>query len=193
MDRQDVVRLFGMTNLMLESQLDAIEQRFDIDLGRETGRRKDKDEVYYPQFDEAIRREAAEMSVHYEIFYCLEKSIRQQIVERLEEEDPNGWWTSKVPPAVQETAKKNMARERDSGVTLRSDQPIDYINFGELGEVIKFNWDLFGDTFSSQKAVEKIMSHLNLLRGPIAHCSPLAEDEVIRLRLTLRDWFRLME
>lgn len=37
------------------------------------------------------------------------------------------------------------------------------------------------------------MNSLNLLRGPIAHCSPLAEDEVVRLKLTLKDWFRLME
>lgn len=193
MDSDDVVKLFGMSNLMLESELASIEQRFDIDLGRKTGRRKDKDEVYYPQFDEAVRKEASEMAVHYEIFYCLEKSIRQLIAERLKEESPDAWWTDLVPETVQESAQKNLKRERDSGVTLRSDEPIDYITFGELGEIIKYNWDLFGDTFASQKAVEKVMASLNLLRGPIAHCSPLAEDEVIRLRLTLRDWFRLME
>lgn len=37
------------------------------------------------------------------------------------------------------------------------------------------------------------MTMLNSLRGPIAHCSPLADDEVVRLRLAVRDWFRLME
>ena len=40
---------------------------------------------------------------------------------------------------------------------------------------------------------EKIIASLNALRAPIAHCSPLADDEVIRLQLTVRDWFRLME
>ena len=59
--------------------------------------------------------------------------------------------------------------------------------------IITSNWDLFGSLFSSRKAVERIMANLNSLRGPIAHCSPLAEDEVLRLRLALRDWFRLME
>jgi len=38
-----------------------------------------------------------------------------------------------------------------------------------------------------------VMGSLNTLRGPIAHCSPLAEDEALRLRLAVRDWFRLME
>jgi hypothetical protein len=62
-----------------------------------------------------------------------------------------------------------------------------------LGEVIKTNWDVFAATFSSKKAVEKVMASLNMLRGPVAHFSPLAEDEVLRLQLTVRDWFRLGE
>jgi hypothetical protein len=62
-----------------------------------------------------------------------------------------------------------------------------------VSEIIKTNWDVFGDLFNSPKAVERVMSNLNTLRGPIAHCSPLAEDEIVRLRLSVRDWFRLME
>ena len=70
---------------------------------------------------------------------------------------------------------------------------MDFTTFGELGEIIKANWDVFGGAFTSQPAVSKVMSSLNTLRGPIAHCSPLAEDEILRLRLSVRDWFRLME
>ena len=73
------------------------------------------------------------------------------------------------------------------------EESIDYTTFGELGEIIKSNWDLFGSIFNSKKAVEKVMANLNALRNPIAHCSLLAEDEVLRLRLSVRDWFRLME
>ena len=71
--------------------------------------------------------------------------------------------------------------------------PIDFTTFGELGEIIKKNWDVFDSLFTSVRAVEKVMSSLNTLQGPIAHCSLLAEDEVLRLRLAVRDWFRLME
>jgi len=45
------------------------------------------------------------------------------------------------------------------------------------------------------RTVERIVStffNANLLRGPIAHCCPLAEDEKVRLDLTVKDWFRLM-
>ncbi len=84
-----------------------------------------------------------------------------------------------------------MQRELDAGVTPRSDKEIDYTTFGELGEIVKANWADFGDIFRSVKAFGKIMTSLNVLRGPIAHCCPLSEDEVLRLELTVKDWMRI--
>ena len=103
------------------------------------------------------------------------------------------WWNNCVPEAVKTNVQANIQKEVDSGVTLRSEDEIDYANFGELGEIVRSNWPSFDAIFSSQKAFSKIMTSLNTLRSPIAHCSPLAEDEVVRLQLTVRDWFRLME
>ena len=76
-------------------------------------------------------------------------------------------------------------------MTRRSEDPIDYINFGELAVIITKNLDVFGAMFRRRRAVENVMSNLNLLRGPIAHCSPMTEDEVDRLHLTVKDWFRI--
>lgn len=190
---ENVLRLFGMSTLMLESGLRQIEVEHDVDLGHTARVTPDRDDVYYPQFDERIRREAAVMGQHYEIFYCLEKTIRELIVERLIEDRGPQWWDTAVPQHVRDNASRSMQRDIDSGFTVRSSEPIDYTTFGELGEIIKQNWPTFEDTFNSRRAVEKVMANLNLLRGPIAHCSALAPDEVSRLQLTVRDWFRLME
>ncbi len=57
----------------------------------------------------------------------------------------------------------------------------------------KMNWSLFGSVFNDIKAVEKILSNLNSLRNPIAHYSPLAADEGLRLELSLREWFQIQE
>ena len=86
-----------------------------------------------------------------------------------------------------------MQRELDSGVTPRSAEPLDFTTFGELSNTITNNWDIFGAIFNSKKAVQGVTSRLNALRGPIAHCCPLPEDEVLRLKLSVRDLFRLME
>lgn len=193
MTSDNALKLFGLNNVAIESSLRSIQDEYELDLGKQRLQVVDTDDTYYPQFDARIRQEAACMGKHYEIFYCLEKSIRGLIAEKLGETIGADWWDKCVPPAVKESASRNMRREVDSGFTVRSDDPIDYTNFGELGEIIKSNWATFADIFNSQRAVEKVMSNLNLLRGPIAHCSLLAPDEVTRLQLSLRDWFRLME
>lgn len=191
MDTEGRIKLYGMSHSLAERELDKVEQEYHLDLQR--SEKYDKDEEYYPQFDFVLRTEAAQMAKHYEVFYCLEKNIRKLISETLESARGENWWETCVPKQVKENVQKNIQREIDSGVTLRSENEIDFTSFGELGEIVKSNWDSFDAIFSSEKAFTKIMTSLNMIRGPIAHCSPLGEDEVVRLRLTLKDWFRLME
>ena len=188
---ENAIKLFGITNQFTEFDLDRVEEKFKIDLGRKKSK-GEKDNIYYPQFELEIRREAKEMAKYYEIFYCLEKSIRDLISTTLETSGDD-WWNLKVPQIVKDEVKKRIQREKDSGVTLRSEEEIDFTTFGELGEIIKTNWNIFQTLFKSMKAVENVMNQLNTLRGPIAHCSRLAEDEVLRLQITVRAWFRLLE
>lgn len=191
MDVEARIKLFGMSTALIERDLDLAERSLSIDLQREQG--DERDESYYPQFDEALRVEAASMREHYELFYCLERTIRRLIAEILEGEHGVDWWKVSVPETIQASAAENMKREIDSGVTPRSENELDFTTFGELGEIVRKNWTSFGGTFSSEKAFTGIMTRLNTLRSPIAHCCPLAKDEVVRLQLTVSDWFRLME
>lgn len=189
------IKLFAMSAQMLERDLDSLEESRRLDLRRSPKGTdsSDRDEEYYPQFRGALRIEASEMAQHYEIFYCLERSIRELIRDTLSAEKGATWWDTAVPEKVRENVRNNISREEDAGFTRRSEEPIDYTTFGELGEIVRTNWVSFADTFNSEKAFSKVMSSLNLLRGPIAHCCALAEDEVQRLQLALKDWYRLME
>lgn len=191
---EEKLKLFAMSNQMAERSLDYVEKELRLDLGRDFDPEKDKDEEYYPQFDHMIRVQAREMAVHYELFYCLEVSIRQLIQEKMNAELGDDWWHKAViPDHIKKNVTDNIQREIDSAFSQRADHEIDYTTFGELGEIVRKNWDHVGDIFNSQKAFNRVMHSLNLLRGPIAHCSPLAADEVVRLKLTVGDWFRLME
>jgi hypothetical protein len=191
---ENALKLFGITSQLIEHDLDRVERDHGIDLQRDHRRTLEADEAYYPQIETAIRAEAAAMAPHYEVFYSLETTIRRFIDDSLEAEEGSDWWnTARVPPKIKTDAEDRQRREIDTGMTPRSNEPLDFTNFGELGEIIKAHWDVFGSVFSSVKAVERVMANLNSLRGPIAHCSPLAEDEVVRLRLSVRDWFRLMQ
>lgn len=188
-------KAFGMTNQMVAEDLSRIATLHGIDLGHLPVSAQTVEGVYYPQFDASVRAEAAQMAKHYEIFYSLEKSIRALVSETIEAiEKTSDWWSSsRVPVSIQTDVTSRIQKELDAGVTRRSSDELDYTTFGELSVIIISNWDIFGALFNSKKAVEKVMASLNALRNPIAHCSPLAEDEQLRLQLTVRDWFRLME
>jgi len=188
----DALKLFAMTSQLIEHDLDQVEREHAIDLQRGHRAVAEVDAEYYPQIESAIRAEAARMAPHYEVLYSLEKTIRGGVADQLETADSE-WWTTRVPPQLRKEAEQRQKREVDTGVTPRSDDLIDYLTLGQLSGVISANWDVFGAIFSSQKAVERVMSSLNTVRAPVAHCSPLAEDEVVRLRLTVRDWFRVEE
>jgi len=191
---EEAIKLFGMTNQLLEHDLDRVERENAIDLQRGHQAGLVPDESYYPQIESKIRAEAASMAPQYEVFYSLETTIRTLIADSLEAAEGDQWWSSaRTPLQIKKDAENRRQREIDTGMTPRSQEPLDFTTFGELSEIIKTNWDVFGAIFSSVKAVERVMASLNTLRGPIAHCSPLAEDEVVRLRLSVRDWFRLME
>lgn len=192
LDIESKIRLFTLANSLAENSLDKIERDNDLDLGRKPPievKRKD----YYLQFSSSFRQEAREMAEHYEVFYCLEKSIRSLVMQLMEEKYGENWWDEKIKPDIQKNVDENIKREQESGFTQRSELKIDYTTFGELSQIVNSNWEAFSDLFRNQRAFQKIMTNLNQLRGPIAHCCPLAADEVVRLEITVKDWFRVME
>ncbi|MFT0876168.1 Swt1 family HEPN domain-containing protein [Rhodopseudomonas sp. G2_2311] len=191
----DTIKAFGMTNQIVTEEIQSIGARYSIDIGHVAKAKESVEAIYYPQFSAAVRNEAASMSGHYETFYCLEKTIRALVADTLEAaEKSEDWWQStRVSQGIKTEVANRIQKEMDAGITRRSLDHLDYTTFGELSVIITSNWDVFGGLFDSRKAVEKVMANLNMLRAPIAHCTSLAEDEVLRLQLTVRDWFRLME
>jgi hypothetical protein len=174
MNSEHALKLFGLNNLVVEADLRRVASEHKVDIGRRTERASDVEQAYYPQFAARLRAEAASMATHYAIFYCLENSMRELIVERLEEVHGPDWWNKSVPEAVRQNCDKSQKKEQQAGITPRSQDLIDYSNFGELGEIIKANWSIFGDTFRDMRALERILGNLNTLRAPIAHCKALA-------------------
>ncbi|NKJ74583.1 hypothetical protein GFL38_20390 [Rhizobium leguminosarum bv. viciae] len=189
------IKSFGMTNQMIAEDISAIERRYNIELGHIRGQSDMVESDYYPQLDAAVRAEGAIMARHYEVFYSLERSIRALVRDTLITDTQNeDWWnSSKVPQGIKDEVTKRIQKELDAGVSRRSQDALDYTTFGELSDIINSSWSLFGSLFNSRKGLEKVFASLNALRNPIAHCCPLAEDEELRLRITVRDWFRLME
>jgi hypothetical protein len=194
MTREDRIELFVLKCAVIEGVLrESLAQQGEPSGTQGSLLVDEKVDRYVRQFDLEIRKNAATMSRYYEIFHMLENDIRRLIAETLETAHGPLWWETHVPHNVKEEAKKNKAREEQAAVSIRSDEEIDYITFGQLWDVIRENWLDFAGMLSNQSAVGRVLSGLNMLRGTIAHCGVLADDEVDRLKLAIGDWFRVLQ
>jgi HEPN superfamily Swt1-like protein len=185
----DDVKLFGMHNLMLESELSKLEES---GVQIEHTKTIQKAEVVDVElFENDILQQARKMADFYVLYYSLENSIRRLISERLSEKHGPTWWKSKVPLALQAEVEKKQKEERDTTMSIRSEDPLTYTNFGELIGIFDANWADFSDTLRSQKAMQQILSQFNKIRNVVAHSCELNEDEIIRFKLLVKDWFRI--
>lgn len=188
------VELFVLKCAVIEAGLRAtLEEYGEGVAARRDLARDDQLEPFIKQFELANRQNAARMSRYYEIFYMLENDIRRLISETMEAAHGPDWWNTHVSQGVLDEVKKNRSREAQAAVSIRSEDDLDYTTFGQLGDIIRENWADFAGMLSNQSAVSRVLSGLNMLRGTIAHCGVLAEDEVDRLKLAIRDWFRVLE
>jgi hypothetical protein len=185
----DDLKLFGMHNLMLESELGKLE---DSGVQIEHAKTIRKAEIVDVElFESDILQEATKMADFYALYYSLENSIRRLISGRLAEKHGAGWWTIKVPEGLQKAVKEKQQDERDTVMSIRSDDPLSYTNFGELISIFDANWDDFSDTLRSRKAMQSILSQFNKIRNVVARSCELNEDEITRFKLLVKDWFRI--
>jgi hypothetical protein len=189
MSVSDDVKLFGMHNLLLESELNKLEAS-GVQI-EHTKTIQKAEVVDVDLFESDILQEARKMADFYVLYYSLENSIRRLISERLSEKHGPNWWKSRVPSGLQSEVDKKQKEERDTIMSIRSDDPLTYTNFGELIGVFDANWSDFSDTLRSQKAMQQILSQFNKIRNVVAHSCELNEDEITRFQLLVKDWFRI--
>jgi hypothetical protein len=185
----NTLQLFSMRNLMLESDLEKLEKSgINIDHVKNI----EKDElVDIELFELELIQEAKKMADFYVLYYAFENSIRRLISGRLSEKYGLNWWDTNVPEGVKVNVKDKQNKERDTLMSIRSDEPLSYTNFGELIDILNKNWTDFSDLIRSQKAMQQVLGQFNLIRNIIAHSCELNEDEIIRLKLLVKDWLRI--
>lgn len=185
----DQIKIFGIQNLMLEADLLKLEKN-GVDIDHEKTLKKD--EIVDPdRFDSDIKKEATIMADFYIVYYSFENTVRRLIRDRLFEQHGADWWQVCVPKGVKEEVFKKQKAEKQTAMSIRSDDPLTYTNFGELIDIFNSNWDSFSNNIRSQPAMQTTLSQLNLIRNVIAHSCYLNDDEIQRAELLIKDWFRI--
>src|SRR6058998_1105270 len=112
-------QLFVMKTLMLESDLSRLEKD-GISIGH-SSTLKIAEIVDTDLFESDIMMGARRMADFYILYYCIENGIRRLIAERLNERYGGDWWQLKVPQGVREDVRKLQEMERDTPMSIRSD------------------------------------------------------------------------
>jgi hypothetical protein len=189
MGAEETIKLFGMQNLLLESELRKLEES-GVQI-EHTKTIQQAEIVDVELFEVDIVQEARRMADFYAIYYALENSIRRLISGRLLEKHGANWWKDKVPEGVRNEVVKKQKEEKDTAMSIRSEDPLAYTSFGELISIFDANWPDFSDTIRSQKAMQTTLSQFNKIRNPVAHSCELNDDEITRFKLLVKDWFRI--
>ena len=183
------LQLFGMRNLLLEAEFARLEER-GIEIGHaKTIQRETLVDVEL--FDRDIRVEARRMADFYVVYYCLENTVRRLIAERLQDKHGASWWDTAVPNGIKQAVAEKQLQEKETVLAIRSDDPLSYINFGELSAIIESYWNSFSDTIRSKKAMQQTLSQFNQIRNVIAHSCSLSPNDTARLKLLVNDWLNI--
>jgi len=183
--------IFGMKNLMLEGELTKLEKS-GIELGHRQTMEKDE-LVDTDLFEHEILRKAKKMADFYVLYFSLENSVRKLITDVLSEKHGVEWWDKKVPSGIKENVKKLQKEERDTAMSIRSEDNLAYTNFGELIDIFNANWNDFAEILRSRKSVQDTLSQFSNIRNVIAHSCELNDDEILRFKLLIKDWLRIQQ
>lgn len=148
------------------------------------------EEVLSP-FGVDLRNDALQMSRLYALVFCFETSVRSLIAERLSERYGVGWWTTKVPRRIKEFSEQRMKdAEENSWLEGQSKDPMGFIQFGHLCDIVCENWSDFSDLIPSQHWLRQRMDELEKARNFIAHNRLLLPAEFQRIEMYVNDWNR---
>ncbi len=172
-----------------------VAKRALIDMEKEVGSAVVDTDSWRPReaslFPEALRREAARMARLYEVFYCVEQTVRALVRKGLQDEK-GGIREGLIAPEPLKDLRYRQEKEAQSGIAAKRSDLLDFATLGELGQIIDSNWDgIFKEFLEHRDAAKRLLASLNALRSPVAHSIPLPFAEANRLGVFLADWFKL--
>jgi hypothetical protein len=146
------------------------------------------DVPFFGQADVALAREMSEIFVQ---LHCLENSARNLIRSKLEAAHGADWWNQVHTRDMDKKVRERIREEqRNKWHQPRGRHPLNYLDFGDLKDLICNSWAYFKNVFPDQHWLVARLSELEKCRNVIAHNNVLGDIEISRIRLYFGDWCR---
>jgi hypothetical protein len=139
-------------------------------------------------------RQATESAEIYRLFFVFENFLRDFVLESLSDVEKENWW-NRVPKDVQsEVEKHEQTEEQKQWMALSSRSKLALTTLPQLVRIIdeNANWnDIFKPIIRDKLLLQEARS-ISHVRNTICHMSPVSREEADRVRLVMRDWFRVV-
>lgn len=146
-----------------------------------------RDQDLYAAVPGSIREGSIQMQRWFRMLYIFENVLREFITTRFIELKGDDWFEACSTSAMKSKVKDRKEKEEKSQWHVgRNQHPLYYLDFGDLGNLIKNNWDVFKDFFEQTWILSRI-DEAEKTRNVIAHTNILSAEEGQRLEMYLRD------
>jgi hypothetical protein len=137
-------------------------------------------------------RESTKAAEAYRLFFVFENYLRELIVDVLSAGAEGSWWDH-VPSDVQVEVVKLEELEQIKGwMALGSRDKSALLTLPQLLKVIDTNWKgMFDDVVRDKGLIQEARLIVHL-RNTICHMTAISDEELSRVRQTMRDWFRVV-
>jgi hypothetical protein len=140
---------------------------------------------------EAIRSASVYMQRCFRLLFVLENVVREFVRDVLEEKDGSDWFDKRASQTMKKKVEDRKAMEtRNQWHTGRNTDPVNYIDFGDLGLIIQTHWTEFRDLLPTQAWAISRLNDAERTRNVIAHTNILSSEETARLELIVTDWIK---
>ncbi len=141
--------------------------------------------------DDGFVAEARRMATVYTAIAAFENTVRDLVRRVMVEEFGADWWEKKVSAGVQAKAKRRQEDEAKHRFhTQRGEDPISFIEFGDLLNIMRANEEAFAPFWPSPEWARGIFDAVERSRNVIMHSGVLTLEDIERVGVHIRDWVR---
>jgi len=141
--------------------------------------------------DESTVAAGRRMAAVYVAVAAFENSARQLISKVLLEKVGANWWETSVAGNVRKKVEGRQTEEaKFKWHKARGGDPIDYTDFGDLGNIVGQNWAHFEALIPSLEWVKSLFDVVERSRNVIMHSGTLELEDIERVGINIRDWIK---
>jgi Swt1-like HEPN len=185
----DQLYAFVYRGLLADTNLDRVGRKRRKHFGADDAH-KLRQSLSFEMLDPDRVADAQRMSIVYTAIHAFENSVRQLVLRAMAEAHGEEWW-SKVSSNIQSRVKTRMEEDAKFRYhTPRGATEMMYCDFGDLSLIIVAQWQVFETVLVNQGFAKSILDTLERARNIIMHGGMLAQEDIERVGMNIRDWIR---